>query len=80
VYGIIDKRYSGGGVVGLLRGKSFTLEKAIGKSREMTKQLNAYDPEFLTSDLEIVKLVGKVTLGKSITIEQITNIPVERNV
>lgn len=76
MYGIVDKRYGSGEVAGLLRGKSFTIEKAIEKSRHMTKKLNAYDPEFLISDLEIVKLNGKVLLGKTVTIDQVTHIPI----
>ena len=79
MYGIVDTRYSENEIIGLLRGKSFTLEKALKKSRDISNKLQDFNDELIVSDLEIVKLVGKVSLGKLVTVDQITGIPVVRN-
>lgn len=76
MFGIVDIRYSGEKeIIGILRGKTYTLEKALEKSHKINKQLNSFNDEVLISDLEIVKLVGRASLGKLVTKKQITTIP-----
>lgn len=75
MFGIVDSRYSDIRSVGILRGKSTTLQNALKKSRTLFKKLKKYEDDIHPVDLHIVKLIGAIKIGNSVEHTQITEFP-----
>jgi hypothetical protein len=75
MFGIIDIRYGDIATIGVLRGKSMTIENALKKSKQIFSHLQKYEDNISPFDLEIRKLVGMVKLGATIEHSQTTGFP-----
>ena len=71
MFGIIDVRHKKKDILGILRGKSRSIENAFKKRKTIFSHLTKYEKQPPNNtDLQITKLIGVIRLGDTVECNQ----------
>ena len=77
MFGIIDTRFRNKKAIGVLRGKSMSVENAIEKRKVILSHLEEYErQEIAVNDLGITRIIGTIKLGDTVEYNQTTGLNV----